>query len=130
RKGEGGVVMIFIKNLIEDVQISVNGDGTQTRDFIYVEDVADINISAIDQETHNGFHVYNISSGVETSINQLYDMISKKLEINTKPIFFPATMGEISRSCLDNSLAKKELNTISLFSLKDGIDKTIRYLKS
>lgn len=130
RKGEGGVVMVFIKSLIEDVQVNINGDGNQTRDFIYVEDIANINISAIDQMPHSGFHVYNISSGVETSINQLYDMISKKLRINIKPIFLPATMGEISRSCLDNSLAKKELNIMPLFGLSDGINKTIEYLKN
>ncbi len=129
RKGEGGVVMVFIKNLIEDVQVSINGNGNQTRDFIYVEDIADINISAIDQTPHSGFHVYNISSKVETSINQLYSIIAKKLGVNASPIFLPVTKGEVLRSFLDNSLAKKELNIISLYGLSDGIDKTIEYLK-
>ena len=128
RKGEGGVVAVFIKQLMEKQTPIINGDGEQTRDFIYVSDIANANALALEQEERNeSFNIYNISGGAETSINDLLGIISKKLSVDLKPEYGPKLKGEILRSCLDNSLATKELNFVPKYNLEKGIDATIQY---
>lgn len=126
RKGEGGVVAIFIKQLLAGKQPTINGKGEQTRDFVYVEDVARANLLAL-EESREKLYIYNISTGKDTSINSLYTVLAEKLGATTTPSYGPLIGGEVIRSCLDNEMALKELRWRPEYSLSDGLNKTIEY---
>lgn len=129
RKGEGGVVAIFIQKIINNEKSTINGDGEQTRDFIFVEDIAKANSAALNQKAKN-FSIYNISTGKETSINCLFKTLARNLNYSLRPKYGSANKGEINRSCLDPSLAKKELKWNSEHSIEEGIKKTINYFRN
>ena len=128
RKGEGGVVAVFIKNLLEGVTPVINGSGEQTRDFIYVEDIARVNVLAGEQNG-NTLNTYNVSTGKECSVNKLFQVIAQKLDVSVHVHNGEALLGEILRSCLDNSVTQKELNWKPEVTLEDGINKTLIYFK-
>ena len=96
----------------------------QTRDFIFVNDVVKANILAAQSKTDD---VFNIASGVKTSINKLLDEITKILKIQLKPVYEKDRSGDIRYSYADISKAKKELNYNPSYSLYDGLEKTIKY---
>jgi UDP-glucose 4-epimerase len=77
--GEGGVIPIFINNLIKGVQPVIYGDGEQTRDFVYVKDVAAANIAALNKGARGTF---NIGTGIETTVNELYSKICNAMKSN------------------------------------------------
>lgn len=119
--GEAGVVSIFINQLIHREEISIYG-GQQTRDFVYVKDVAKACLRAI-ESTKTG--VYNISSCSEISINDLFSITSLLAGISMEPQKYPVRQGEIQQSVLANDKAKKELNWKNTYSLKEGLKETI-----
>lgn len=121
-QGEGGVIAIFSDRMIKGKEPKIYGDGGQTRDFIYVGDVAYVNLIALESSI-NG--LCNISTGTEITINQLYNSMKELLgyqgEINhTKPI-----KGDIYRSCLDNTIAKKMLYFEPQVNLTEGLKRVI-----
>jgi len=71
--GEGGVISVFIKNILKGEPSYINGDGTNTRDYVYVKDIVSANVKALDYKKSGAF---NISSGVETSLNDLSGVLS------------------------------------------------------
>jgi UDP-glucose 4-epimerase len=73
--------------------------------------------------------IFNIGTGIETSINELYEIISKLLKTKIKPKYAPEKSGDLKRSCLDISLAKRELKWEPKYNLEKGLQKTINYLK-
>ena len=103
--GEAGVVSIFLGRLLEDVPAKIFGDGSQTRDYVYAGDVA----RAILAATERSGGVYNIGTGVETSVVELYDACRQAAGATLAPEFAPARFGELQRSVLDISLAAREL---------------------
>jgi UDP-glucose 4-epimerase len=127
-KGEAGVVAIFINKLLKGKKPTIFGDGNQTRDFIFVEDAVSALLKAMEYEGEK--EIFNIGTGIETSINKLYEIISKLLKTKIKPKYIPEKPGDLKRSCLDISLAKKELKWEPKFDLEKGLQKTIRNLKS
>ena len=96
---------IFTHKLLEGINPIIYGSGEQTRDFVFVEDVAKANVLAVDR----GGHVLNISSGKRTSINELYFNIKRVLGSSLSPHYYPARPGDIEDSCLDNSRAREVL---------------------
>ncbi|MBU1131447.1 NAD-dependent epimerase/dehydratase family protein [Patescibacteria group bacterium] len=122
--GEAGVVAIFINNLLKNKQCFINGSGQQTRDFVYVGDVVDSCIKSINK----GQGIYNIGTSQETSINQLYQMISK-LIADQKARHRKAIPGEVFRSVLKSNKAKRELSWESKIDLKSGIKRTTKYFQ-
>ncbi|GEN53831.1 NAD-dependent epimerase/dehydratase family protein [Halobacillus faecis] len=120
--GEGGVVSIFIKKMLNNDPPIIYGSGEQTRDFIYVEDVVAANLSAL-KKNCNG--VFNISSNKEITINSLVDEINSLMNTKLSPIHKEFRSGDITRSCLDNQLAIKKLGWKPKFSLREGLKKTI-----
>jgi len=122
--GEGGVIAIFIRKLLEGNAPKIFGSGDQTRDFVYVGDVADANIAALDKGDDNYF---NVSTGIETSVINLYDKIAEISHSNLKPDFADERKGEIIRSVLDCTKIKKYLNWSSRVSLIEGLKKTIAF---
>lgn len=119
--GEAGVVSIFINQLINREEITIYG-GQQTRDFVYVKDVAMACVRAI-ESPQNG--VYNISSCSETSIDDLFSMISLFSGISMEPQKYPLRQGEIQQSVLGNEKATNELGWQTTYSLQQGLKETI-----
>ena len=124
--GEGGVIGIFINQLMNEQVPFINGDGRQTRDFVYVEDVAHANVLAI---TNGANEIFNIGYNKRTSINELYKMISEKLGSAVSPIYKPSLKGEILHSQLNNSKAIEVLKWKPVSDVSFGLDQTISYLK-
>lgn len=124
---EGGVTAIFSLAMLEGRRPVIFGDGTQTRDFVYVEDVCDAFYRAAD--TADGM-LLNIGSGVETSILHLYDVLAEITGYPTKPELAPAKPGDVHRSVVDPSRAKKELGWEPWTSLEAGLRKTVEWYRS
>lgn len=124
--GEGGVISVFIKNILNDNISYINGNGTNTRDYIYVKDIVSANVKALDLKKSGAF---NISSGIETSLNDLADLI--RSIVNPEYTFknSKGIKGEQKRSCLDNAKAAKFLGWTPEFSLKQGIEQTCNWFK-
>jgi UDP-glucose 4-epimerase len=126
-KGEAGVVAIFINKLLKGERPTIFGDGNQTRDFIFVEDVVSACLKAMEYKGKK--EIFNIGTVIETSINELYKIISKLLKTKIKPKYVPEKPGDLKRSCLDISLAKRELKWRPKYNFEKGLQKTINYLK-
>ena len=105
-KGEGGVISIFIQKLLKNENPTIYGDGTQTRDFVYVKDVAHANLLAL---TKGENQIFNISLNKKTSINELLLLLTLLIPHSTVPIYKPSRSGDILFSRLDNQKAKELL---------------------
>ncbi|GMX57708.1 MAG: SDR family oxidoreductase [Candidatus Yanofskyibacterium parasiticum] len=123
-KGEAGVVAIFYGNMISGVAPEITGNGKQTRDFIFVGDVVEANVMASKSQI-SGF--WNIGTGVETNINKIFETTAKNTDKNFKKKYIPARAGELQRSCLDFSAARRNLGWIPKISLDVGMKKTFEW---
>jgi len=121
--GEAGVVAIFMGLLQSEGTPKIFGDGSQTRDYVYVGDVVRAMLLAAE---HAG-GVFNVGTGIETSVVDLYDAIQATAGIAREPAFSPARLGELQRSVLDVSLAARELGWQPERSLADGLADTWRW---
>jgi UDP-glucose 4-epimerase len=118
--GEAGVVAIFMGLLLEGGTPKIYGDGRQARDYVYVDDVVRALLAAAGHEGG----VFNVGTGVETSVLELYDAIQRVSGREREPELADARMGELQRSVLDVSLAARELGWRPEHSLDDGLAKT------
>lgn len=123
-KGEGGVVPTFFHKLNHHEPAVIFGDGEQTRDFIYVKDVARANVAAL---TNGENETFNISNHEAVSINQLYETMNKLHLCSCKPLYQKERLGEIKHSCLNNHKALEKLNWAPQFNLQKGIEEFYRY---
>lgn len=124
--GEAGVVAIFIQKLLNNEQAIVNGNGRQTRDFIYVEDVVEANLAVMGQETQG---TYNVGTGEETSINDVLRILVGHTNSTCKELHGPAKHGEQVRSVIDASKIRQELSWEPRTELSDGLKRTIDYFR-
>ncbi|TYR80643.1 NAD-dependent epimerase/dehydratase family protein [Priestia megaterium] len=124
--GEGGVVSIFINQLLNAQTPCIYGDGKQTRDFVFVEDVAQANVSAI---KHGKNETFNIGYNKQTSINDLYKIISEKINSTISPVYKNPLNGNILYSQLDNHKAIEKLKWQPVSDVESGLEKTILYFK-
>jgi len=124
--GEGGVISIFFKNVLNGKAPYIFGDGEQTRDFVYVKDVASANVLSIEKGT-NG--IFNIGTNSKTSINQLFQIITSITNSNISPIPMPEREGDIRYSRLDNSKALNLLLWKPDYDLQKGLNETLNYYK-
>jgi UDP-glucose 4-epimerase len=126
--GEAGVVAVFLQRLVTDQPLIVYGDGAQTRDIIYVADVAGANIAAsrcsIVPLTHLDARAYNIATGVETPINRLANALSEVAGRAATLRHAPERQGEIRRSALASHKAARDLGWRPMASLIDGLRAT------
>jgi UDP-glucose 4-epimerase len=118
--GEAGVVAIFLGALSRDEQARIFGDGSQTRDYVYVGDIALATTSAVGQEAG----VYNVGTGRETSVVELYELCARVAGSDVKAEHAPARLGELQRSFLDPELAARELGFSAMVELEDGLQAT------
>jgi len=124
--GEAGVVAIFMSRLRDGGTPQIFGDGTQTRDYVYVGDVVAATLAAA---AHGG-GVVNVGTGVETSVLDLYERIRRATDIEREPEFAPARPGELQRSVLDAMRARRELGWIPEHSLDQGLEATWAWISS
>lgn len=124
--GEAGVVAIFIQKMLNNEQPIINGNGRQTRDFVFVEDVAQANLVAMGQEAHG---VYNVGTGVETSVNELFRMLAGLTGSPVKEVHGPAKLGEQLRSVIDPSRIKQELGWEAKVDLAEGLKQTVEFFQ-
>lgn len=126
-KAEAGVVAIFTEKLLNKEVPIIFGDGKQTRDFIYIEDVANAVIKSIDK-TVNG--VYNIGTGIETDINYIFECIKKETCSNIKRTHVEEKKGEIRRSSLSAKKFQQEAGWTPTYTIEEGIRNTVKWFKS
>ena len=118
--GEAGVVAIFLGSLARDEQARIFGDGGQTRDYVYVGDVARATVSTLG---HDG-GVFNVGTGRETSVTDLYELCARVAGSDTPPEYAPARRGELQRSFLDTTRAAESLGFTAMVDLEDGLRAT------
>jgi len=120
-KGEGGVISILVKKLLKNENPIIYGDGTQTRDFVYVKDVAHANLLAL---TKGENQIFNVSLNKKTSINELFLLLSLLIPHSAVPTYKPSRNGDILYSRLDNQKAKELLGWQPKFDLFKGLSET------
>ncbi|PIR82438.1 UDP-glucose 4-epimerase [Candidatus Kaiserbacteria bacterium CG10_big_fil_rev_8_21_14_0_10_59_10] len=128
RKEHVGAVTSFIQRVRDGKKIYINGNGKQTRDFVYVEDVARANVRALSRRKRN-YLVCNISGGVETSVIRVIRLIERFIGKKAKLVFKPAIRGEVKRSILSNKRAKQYLRWTPRYSVEEGVAKTVDHLR-
>lgn len=126
-KGEGGVVSIFCKLLSQRQGITVFGDGNQTRDFVYAGDIAQAIIRALPLK---GYHTMNVSTGQETSINDLIRSFEKAVGYTVPVQYTAPRTGDILRSVLSNEDLKRDLGFVPEMELEEGIRRTYDWYRS
>jgi len=124
--GEGGVVAIFTHAMLHGGDFVIFGDGYNVRDYVYVKDVARASLLALDYP-HND--VFNIGTGVGTTTNQLFEVLAKETGHPQPAKHTVARLGDLQKSVLDVSKAKKMLKWEPSFDLKSGLAETIRYYR-
>ena len=115
--GEAGVVAIFAGRLLAGQPCTIFGDGSQTRDFVFVDDVVDAFARAAER---GGGLVLNIGTGTETSVNELYGTMARYAGVDDPAVAAPARPGELARNCLDPSRAGIQLGWKPWTSLPEG----------
>jgi UDP-glucose 4-epimerase len=125
--GEAGVVAIFCNRLLTGQTPIINGDGEQTRDYVYVEDVAAANLLALKHPEVTG--AVNIGTGIETSVNELYRTLTRVAALEVSAQHGPAKPGEQRRSCLNPALAKRCLGWAPSVPLGEGLARTLAFFK-
>jgi UDP-glucose 4-epimerase len=125
-EGEAGVVAIFIQKLLNNEQAIVYGNGRQTRDFVYVDDVVEANLAVMSQETQG---TYNVGTGEETSINDLLRILIAHTNSTCKEVHGPAKNGEQVRSVIDSTKLRQELSWEPKTELREGLKRTVDYFR-
>ena len=125
-EGEAGVISIFLQKMLNNEQPIINGNGRQTRDFVFVDDVAEANLAAMGQNSQG---VYNVGTGTETSINELFRILAGLIGVSCKEVHGPAKQGEQMRSVIDSSKIRQELNWESKVELPEGLKKTVAFFR-
>jgi UDP-glucose 4-epimerase len=125
--GEAGVVAIFSQALLSGKPTKVFGDGSNTRDYVYVDDVVDAFVKASGPK--GGGQRFNIGTGIETSDRQLHSTIAAIVGTVDDPEFHPPRLGDLKRSSLDVQLAEMVLNWHPQVTLEEGITRTVAYFR-
>jgi UDP-glucose 4-epimerase len=125
--GEAGVVAIFSRALLSGKPTKIFGDGTDTRDYVFVDDVVDAFVKASGADGDG--QRFNIGTGIETSTRQLHTVIAKAAGAPDDPEFLPPRLGDLRRSCLETRLAADVLRWRPQFDIEAGVAKTVDYFR-
>ena len=126
--GEAGVVAVFARAMLAGRPTRLFGDGTNTRDYVYVDDVVDAFIRAAGPDG-SGLR-FNIGTGVETSDRALHSAVAAAVGVADDPTFAPPRLGDLRRSCLDASQARSTLGWSPQIALAEGLRRTVEYFRS
>ena len=124
--GEAGVVAIFTQKLLNNEQPIINGDGEQTRDYTFVGDIVEANSLALAKHFSG---IFNVGTGVECSVNELYKRLTKSINSGIMATYGPAKPGEQIRSVLDSNKINEVSGWRPRFSLDEGFKETISYFR-
>ncbi|HXQ90628.1 MAG TPA: NAD-dependent epimerase/dehydratase family protein [Acidimicrobiales bacterium] len=124
--GEAGVVAIFSDRLLRGVPVTIFGDGEQTRDFVYVDDVVDAFVRAGER---GGGLVLNVGTGIEVSVNELARVMGERAGATITPVHAPPRAGEIQRSALDPERASIHLGWRAWTPLETGVDGVLEHTR-
>ena len=126
--GEAGVVAIFCGNLAAGRESTINGSGEQTRDYVYVEDVARANVLALEGDAPSG--AYNVGTGIETSVNELYEILCETSGADLLPAHVAAKPGEQLRSSVDPTAVARALGWRPKTDLAAGLRRTLSFFEA
>ncbi len=124
--GEAGVVAIFCSKMLKGEQPVINGDGKQTRDYTFVDDVVKANLLTLE---YDGSNVYNIGTSVESDVNKLFLELRGHLNPSCPEQHLPAKAGEQQRSVISYKKIERDLNWCPTVQLNDGLRMTAEYFK-
>ncbi len=126
RAGYSAVIPSFISSLASGKRPQIYGDGSQVRDFVFVEDVVRANLLAATCKEQGG-RCYNVGGGSPTTITDLLDVIRSEMGVELEPVFLERRKGDIDESWADLSLARRELGYSPRWTLRRGIASTVPY---
>ena len=124
--GEAGVVAIFTGQMLRGEQAVINGSGEQERDFVYVGDVVEANLQALDRGDGG---IYNLGWGFGTSVNEIFARLKEITGYEKEAVHGPPKKGEVFKICLDATKARRELGWVPRISLDEGLRMTVEYFK-
>mgnify|MGYP000097264756 CR=1 FL=1 len=125
--GEAGVVAIFLERLLAGRPCVINGDGLQTRDYVFVGDVVEANLASLGL---TGFRIYNVGTGRETDVVTLYRLLADAVGVDRPPTHGPAKPGEQRRSVISAAKIRRDLGVAVATSLADGLARTAHWFAS
>jgi len=125
-QGEAGVFAIFIEQMLAGIQPVIYGDGSKVRDYVFIDDVVKANLAALKQ---GDGEIFNIASGVETTDQQVFDLVRHLLGTEMGPRYVAKRPGEIDKICLDIRKAKRLLGWAAEISLAEGAQQTVAYFQ-
>lgn len=125
--GEAGVVAIFVNKMLKGEQPIINGDGLITRDYIYIDDVLQANLIALSENVSG---IYNVTTGIETNVNTIFNSIKSILGTNTEEIHGPAKIGEQRRSVCSYQKYNELHKFLPKYDFKTGLAQTIKDFKA
>lgn len=125
--GEAGVVAIFTAGMLAKREVMINGDGCQQRDFVYVEDVAQANLLALDAR---GSSVFNVGTGVATDINTMFHWLGQLTGYALPERHGPPKPGEVRAIYLDCTRARQQLGWAPQIPLSEGLARTVAFFRS
>lgn len=126
-QGEAGVIAIFTEKMMKNEAPVINGDGTQTRDYVYVDDIVRANVLALTEKARG---IYNCSTGVEFSVNTLFQILKLRTMSNCKMVHGPAKIGEQQRSVCSYRKIEKSLGWKPEVNLEQGLAKTVEWFRA
>lgn len=126
-EGEAGVVAIFVDKMVKGQNIQIHGDGTQTRDFIYVKDIAETLVKILEKDFKND--TINVSTNTQKSINELFENLKNITNYEKEPQYTPTRLGDIKDSVLDNRKLCSLFNLENKMSFEEGLLNTVNYLR-
>ena len=124
--GEAGVVAIFASRMLAGEPVTIFGDGNQTRDYVFIDDVVHAFVQAVDRGPGK---LVNVGTGLETSVNHLYRLLADIVGYELEPEFGPLPPGELRRIALDIGSAANAIAWKPWTHLEDGLAETVAYLK-
>jgi UDP-glucose 4-epimerase len=125
--GEAGVVAIFANKLLKNENPIINGDGKQTRDYVFVEDVVNANVITLSSQSSE---IYNVGTGIETSVNELFTMLNSIAGNKALERHGPAPKGEQARSVITSDKLFNEFKWRPSVKIEEGLKKTFDSFKS
>ena len=126
-RGEAGVVALFGSAMISGRPTTIYGDGSATRDYVYVDDVVTAFLCAADAPVTTG--TFNIGTGVQTSVTELHQLIAEAVDVSRPPDYVEARTGEVHASALDPTRASRVLGWKPDTELTEGIKRTVEWLR-
>jgi UDP-glucose 4-epimerase len=124
--GEAGVVAVFSEMMLKGKQPSIFGDGSKTRDYVYVEDIAEANVLALDKGEGNA---YNVGTGREITDDEIFEAVRDAVGVDMKPNYTDFRKGEVRHICLDASKMRRDLGWSAKVALETGIPKAVDYYR-